>query len=218
MLKKILKRSYSLWKFRQHVLRLKNAVRGGCHIENKGCVKLSKDIKGHDNRVIIGEGSRMDTNTIYIRGNNNQLTIGKNCIFGKDCSFRMEGDNIAITIGDNSTFTRNVNFVAQENGTSIVVGEDCMFSNTIVLRTSDSHPIYSLETGARLNPAGSVVLGNHVWVAPNAKIMKGAEIGDGSVIGSDTIINKMIPPHVLAVGMPARVVKDNIEWTRDKLF
>lgn len=213
-----LKKSYLLWKIRQHVSKLKNAVGGGCFIDDNGCTKLSKDINGHDNRIIIGEGSRMDTNSIYIRGNNNQLIIGKNCIFGKDCSFRMEGDNISITIGDNSTFTRNVNFTAQENGTKIIVGEDCMFSNTIVLRTSDSHPIFSLETGARLNPAGSVILGNHVWVAPNAKIMKGAEIGDGSVIGSDTMINKKIPPHVLAVGMPARVVKENIEWTREKLF
>ena len=88
MIKKVLKRSFLLWKCRQHIARLKNVASGGCLVDNKGCTKLSKDIKGHDNRIKIGEGSRMDNNTIYIRGNNNQLTIGKNCIFGKDCSFR----------------------------------------------------------------------------------------------------------------------------------
>lgn len=130
----------------------------------------------------------MDTNTIYIRGNNNQLVIGNDCIFGKDCSFRLEGNNIKITIGDKSTFTRSVNFTAQEDGSQIIVG------------------------------AESVFIGKHVWVAPNTKIMKGADIGDGSVIGSDTMINRKTAPRVLVVGMPARVVKENIEWTRDKLF
>lgn len=218
MLKKTLKRSFVLWKIRQKIEKFKNAIRGGYVINNKGCTKLFKDIKGKNNRIIIGEGSRMDTNTIYIRGNNNQLVIGNDCIFGKDCSFRLEGNNIKITIGDKSTFTRSVNFTAQEDGSQIIVGEDCMFSNTIVVRTSDSHPIYSLETKERLNPAESVFIGKHVWVAPNTKIMKGADIGDGSVIGSDTMINRKTAPRVLVVGMPARVVKENIEWTRDKLF
>ena len=218
MLKKILKRSYTLWKVRQQIVRLKNAAGWGCFIDNKGCTKLVKDIVGQGNRIVIGEGSRMEMSAIYIRGNNNHLTIGKNCIFGKECSFRMEGNNIAITIGDNSTFTRNVNFTAQEDGIQIEVGEDCMFSNTIVVRTSDSHCIQSMDTGERLNPAGSVKIGNHVWVAPNSKIMKGAVIGDGSVIGSDTMINKLIPSHVLAVGMPAHIVKERIEWTREELF
>lgn len=191
---------------------------GEYFIDDKGCTRLSKDITGHGHSIVIGEGSRMDRSSIYIRGNNNRLKIGKNCIFGKNCSFRMEGSNITITIGDNSTFTSNVNFTAQEDGTSILIGDDCMFSNTIVVRTSDSHPIYSKGSGERLNLPGNVVIGNHVWVAPNSKIMKGAEIGEGTVIGSDTMINKPIPSRVLAVGMPARVVKENIEWTREKLF
>ena len=110
------------------------------------------------------------------------------------------------------------NFTAQEDDMQIEVGKDCMFSNTIVVRTSDSHPIYKMETGERINQPKSVVIGDHVWIAPNAKIMKGAIIGAGSVIGSDTMVNKTIPSNCLAVGTPAKIVKENIYWTRKSLF
>ena len=129
----------------------------------------------------------------------------------------MEGDNITIRIGKNSTFTQIVHFCAQENGQSIDVGEDCMFSNTIIVRTSDSHAIYD-DNGIRINQPKSVRIGNHVWIAPNSKIMKGATIGDGCVIGSNSFVTKDIPSNSLAVGSPAKVVRENIKWTREKLF
>lgn len=55
-------------------------------------------------------------------------------------------------------------------------------------------------------------------VSPNAKVMKGVDIGSGTIIGSDTIVTRPIPENVLAVGHPARVVKEKIKWTREQLF
>lgn len=88
-----------------------------------------------------------------------------------------------------------------------------MFSNNIIIRTSDAHSIIDLNTGERLNPAKDVKIGNHVWIAPNSRIMKGSIIEDGSIIGSNTMVTKRIPSNVLAVGMPARIVRDNIKWS-----
>ena len=93
-----------------------------------------------------------------------------------------------------------------------------MFSNHIIVRTSDSHPIYDIESSNRINPAKSVKIGNRVWVAPDTKIMKGSVIGDGCVIGSNTMVTNTIPPQSLAVGMPARVVKQNIRWSREDII
>lgn len=92
-----------------------------------------------------------------------------------------------------------------------------MLSNTIVIRTSDSHPIYN-SSGERINPAKSIHIGNHVWIAPNSKIMKGVTIGNGCIIGSDTMVTKDLPDKVLAVGHPAKIVKTDIYWTREELF
>lgn len=130
----------------------------------------------------------------------------------------MEGNDIVIHIKGGTTITYGVHFCAQEDGTKIVIGSDCMLSNTIAIRTSDSHPIYDIKTGTRLNDASDVIIGNHVWIAPNVKIMKGVTIGDNSIIGTDTIVTKQIPGNVLAVGHPAKVVKTEIKWTRERLF
>lgn len=144
-----------------------------CKIVNSGKARLIKDIQGKNNTVIISTGCVLNDTTIRIHGNNNTLTFGENCCVGSDCSFWLEGNNINITIGDNTTFTRLCHLNAQEDGTSIIVGKDCMFSNNIIVRTSDSHPIYDLTSGKRTNKAENVIIGNHVWIAPNSKIMKG---------------------------------------------
>lgn len=108
---------------------------------------------------------------------------------------------------------------AQEDGTSIIIGEDCMFSNNIIVRTSDSHPILDITTGERLNKADNIQIGNHVWVAPNTKIMKGSKIADGCIIGSDTTVSKEFNrPNCLIVGRPPKIIKDNVTWNRDKIF
>lgn len=137
---------------------------------------------------------------------------------GQNCSFWMEGNHITIEIGASTTFTHTVHFCAQEDNSSIRIGEDCMFSNNIVVRTSDSHPIYDLNTRQRINPAKNVSIGRHVWIAPNTKIMKGAKIGNNAIIGSNTIITNEIPCNCLAVGAPGKIVKTDVDWTREKLF
>ena len=48
--------------------------------------------------------------------------------------------------------------------------------------------------------------------------MKGANIGDGSVVGSHSMVNKVVSKNALVVGMPARIVKENIHWTREDII
>jgi acetyltransferase-like isoleucine patch superfamily enzyme len=191
---------------------------GGVTVLNHGCARLRKDCSGKNNTIEIKEGAYLAKPTIRIRGNNNKIVFGKNVTVGPQCSFWMEGSNNTIIIGDNTTFTCKVHFNAQEHNTDIIVGEDCMFSNTIIVRTSDSHPIYDMKSNSRINPAKSISIGDHVWIAPNTKIMKGAIIGDGSIIGSDSMVTKTIPSNCLAVGHPAKVVKENIKWTRENII
>lgn len=175
-------------------------------------------IIGSSNKIIIGEDTLLTGTVFHIKGCNNTIKIGKNCIIGRGCSFWMEGNNIEIIIGDGCTFTQLVHINAQESGRKILIGSDCMFSNHIVVRTSDSHPIYSLRTNERINSAKDVIIGSHVWIAPDTKIMKGAIIGDNCIIGSNTIVTKSIPSACLAVGMPSKIVKEGVMWTREDII
>lgn len=178
--------------------------------------QIKKTVFGNNNEVVIKNSTLIST-VIRIRGNNNRLVINEGCFIGRQCSFWLEGNGNSIVVGKKTTMTQKCHFNAQEHNTQIIIGEDCMFSNTIVVRTSDSHPIYDND-GVRLNPAKNVKIGNHVWIAPSSVVMKGAEINDGCVVGSHSMVNKIIPKNCLVVGMPARIVKENIHWTREDII
>ena len=115
-------------------------------------------------------------------------------------------------------FTNDVHVNAQEDNMSIEIGEDCMFSNHIIIRTSDSHAIYSTDTNYRINHAKPIKIGKHVWVAPGSEIMKGVTIGDGCIVGSQTMVTKDVPANSLVVGRPAKIVRNNIRWTREDVI
>lgn len=188
-------------------------------LEIEGNIWIKKDIIGQRNSIYVKKNCRAKKLIIKIRGNNNKLIIAENCIFGPQCYIWLEGNDITVCIGKDTTFTSQCHINAQEHRSEITIGKDCMFSNHIIVRTSDSHPIYEMETGQRINKPESIAIGDHVWIAPNVKIMKGSYIPDGCIIGSDSTISKVFnEKNALIVGRPARTVKSKIFWTREKLF
>ena len=213
-IRQIVKNHPFLYSIANRLLRLKTRLFGGGRIKNKGKGHLKKNIIGSYNVIEIGEGTIITGGSVYIRGNNNRLVIGSNCKIKKNCSFWMIGNNCSIILGNNVTMQHNNHFNVREDGRSIVIGSDCMLSNNIIVRTSDDHGIFDMETKQRLNPSKDVHIGNHVWIAPHSRIMKGADVGDGVVVGSNTMISKRVPENVLVVGMPAKIVKTNILWSK----
>lgn len=181
-------------------------------IINEGKGTLRRDVCGVNNIIEIGVGTNFEKPHITIRGNNNKIVIGKNCKIRKRTIFSIYGDNVIIQIGDNTTLQHDDIIVAQN--ASITIGEDCMFSNNIHIRSSDSHPIYDNETGKIINSDKSVLIGNHVWLAANCKILKGCVVEDGAVVGAHSIVTKRVPANTIVAGNPARVVKENITWER----
>jgi acetyltransferase-like isoleucine patch superfamily enzyme len=183
---------------------------------SKGAIlyKVKKRIVGNNNVVRIGKGSIMRESTIQIMGNNNQIILLENCKIAKDADFYVSGNDNIILIRNNSRFNHHLHLCLEEGNTKIDIGEDCMFANTITIRTSDSHAIYNNGSNVRTNPAKSVRIGDHVWVAPKATIMKGVTIGNGSIIGYQSVVTKDIPENVMAAGAPACVIRENVLWSR----
>lgn len=186
-------------------------------INNGFSIFMKKDIRGRNNKIVIGKQTKAEHLEIHIYGSNNKLLIGEHCFIGKGCNFWIDGNDNEIVIGDYTTFTHSVHLCAQEHNTKIEIGTDCMFANNIIVRNSDSHPIYSLNGHKRLNEAQNVKIGNHVWIATKATVMKGVTIGDGAIVGYLSVVTKDVASNTLVVGTPAKVVKENIEWTRDNV-
>lgn len=58
---------------------------------------------------------------------------------------------------------------------------------------------------------GDTIVGNDVWFGQNVTVMPGVHIGDGAIIGANSVVASDIPPYAVAVGNPARVVKKRFD-------
>lgn len=60
-----------------------------------------------------------------------------------------------------------------------------------------------------INISGDVVLGEGVLLGTNSTILEKMKVGDYSIIGAGAVVTKEIPPNVTAVGIPAKIIKQN---------
>ena len=185
----------------------------------EGVLRKNVQIKiiGNNNTITIHPNCRLKNTKITIMGSNNQVTLGEKVMVYESASFDVEGSNTLVNIGKNTTIG-SANFMIGESDTKINIGEDCMFSRNIILSTSDYHSIISLETNERINPPKDIIIKNHVWIGYNAYISKGASIGNNCVVASNAYVGgKKFEDHTILGGFPAKHLKDNINWSREKL-
>ena len=93
---------------------------------------------------------------------------------------------------------------------SICIGEDCAISERVVIRDSNVHKL--LDEGYSVS--APIEIGDHVWIGMNATILPGVTIGDGAVIAAGAVVSQDVPPKALAAGVPARVIRENVEWEK----
>lgn len=126
---------------------------------------------------------------------------------------RMTGDS-SILIGENTT-SNGTTIYTHDTGFSC--GKDCMFSSEVLIQTSDQHGIVDLTTGDIINQNYSeVTLGDHVWLGRRSTLVAGVKIASGSIAGTASVVSGAIPENVVVVGSPARIVKTNVTWSREK--
>ena len=58
---------------------------------------------------------------------------------------------------------------------------------------------------------GDTVIDNDVWIGQHVTVMPGVHIGDGAIIGANSVVASDIPPYSIAVGNPCRVVKKRFD-------
>lgn len=109
-------------------------------------------------------------------------------------------------------FTMN-SFSTMVIGKRIELGHDVMIARNVVIYDSDFH---SIECGGQQSVvAADVKIGDHVWIAANAMILKGAFIEDNSIIAADTLIMKNVEKGML-VGNNKKILilSKHVHWKR----
>jgi acetyltransferase-like isoleucine patch superfamily enzyme len=87
------------------------------------------------------------------------------------------------------------------------IGPRCNIGTHVIMMDNDFHRLEPERRQERPESA-PIVLGENVWLGARVIVLKGVTIGDGTVIGAGSVVVSDIPPRSLAVGVPARVIRN----------
>lgn len=147
---------------------------------------------------------------IYIRGRKSIIGC-KGLTTGRFCRFDLEGSKPTLFIGNNVEMGDMTHIVALERveiGNNVLIASKCFISDT-------NHGSYKGEKqdsseippNERILVSKSVKIGNNVWIGENVVILAETEIGDGCIIGANSVVKGFIPKNSMVGGSPAKVIK-----------
>lgn len=121
--------------------------------------------------------------------------VGKKLIIGKNCKM---GDYVHIAAGERV-----------EIGENVLMGSKILISDLNHGNYSEVCPESTPDTAPDKRPIHTkpVAIGNNVWLGDNVCILQGVKIGDGCIIGANSVVTKDIPKNSIAIGSPAKVTK-----------
>ena len=186
-------------------IRYKGQVSGSGKIFfDEDYLKISKTAKLNLYGDLVINANRMGEN-----GRSSILRMDENSIL--DCAgfqFMYGADiilfkNAHLVLGKNSFINSDCKIRCHKE---IIIGEDCAVSHDFTIMDSDAH---ELDGSINVEP---VHIGNHVWIGTRATILKGVTVGDGAVIAAGALVTRDVPAKTLVGGVPAKVLKDKVEW------
>lgn len=138
-----------------------------------------------------------------------RLTTGRFCRFEAFSSDK----NVVMRFGNDIQLNDMVHITAMKNvciGNHVLIASkvyisDCSHGYYKGINDFDSDPeTIPTERAYQIQP---VVIEDNVWIGEGVSILPGSVIGRGTIIGANSVVNGVLPPYVIAVGAPARVIK-----------
>ena len=140
--------------------------------------------------------------------------------------------NPNIIVGDftyiaDSEFESHVTNYYPWSRDKLIIGKFCQIAAGVEFMMNDANhqmnavttfPFYTLE-GWEMNAPdpsempfkGDTVIGNDVWIGQNAVILPGVHIGDGAIIGANSIVGSIVAPYTIVIGNPAKVLRKRFD-------
>jgi acetyltransferase-like isoleucine patch superfamily enzyme len=170
------------------------AFRSRCVSAGKNLhVWLLPDVSGHA-RLYIGDN-------VNLFGH---LGVGSGRIF----------DDPTLIIGNGCDIGHNVFITVNK---SVVIEDHVNIASNVHILDSDSHPRDPYLRAQKLPPSPEEVkpirICKYAWIGQGSYIMKGVTIGEGAIVGSNSVVISDVPPFAVALGNPARVI---VKDTRTK--
>lgn len=121
----------------------------------------------------------------------------------------------------------NPDILQWNEGTKLTIGKFCSIAGNVKIFLGGNHradwistyPFNSLPNifpdlvNVKGHPSskGDVIIGNDVWLADSCVILSGVNIGDGAIVGANSVVSKNIEPYQVYAGNPAKLVRTRFE-------
>ena len=170
-------------------------------------------------RIVIDKSARINLDGILIIGTkeNRKSTSETRFSLGKNSSITVNGD-FAVGSGSDIRVFDNGELILNGGGCrpgvqivcfkKITIGKGCAIARDVIIRDTDAHQL--VDSNHQMTQ--EVSIGEHVWIGNRAIVMKGVTVGNGAVIAAGSIVTKDVPDKCLVAGVPAKVLRHNVEW------
>lgn len=172
---------------------LASSISRSSRIEGKGTIRLGVNSLSFARRKVLlrlDDGASINVNGMFSFFYDDDIIVFKN---GR------------LSLGDDSFFNSNCKIRCHS---SIAIGNGCAISHDVTIMDSNAH---SLDGEVKVAP---VVIGDHVWIGSRVLVLPGVHIGDGAVVAAGSVVAKDVPAGALVGGVPARVIKPAVVWSR----
>lgn len=172
--------------------------KNGAEFHLKGNLKVESFLGGSEPvSIFLGEKSKLIIDGDFSLGNGTQIFLDKGAI---------------LYIGGRRTesasgISERTKIMVRQK---VHIGKDTIIAWGVFITDCDWHEIEGEQSQK------DVYIGDHVWIASNASVLKGVKVGSDSIIGANSLlIDSEYPNAALIAGTPGRIVKNNISWKRD---
>ena len=139
--------------------------------------------------------------------NSERISVGGHVYFGPGCWLLTHDPGGRLEVGEGSSIA---GYCVLSAATNIRVGRKVLFARNVYV-ADHRHGFERADLAVLEQPIADlrpIHIGDGAWLGQNVVVLPGVTIGPNAVIGANSVVRDDVPPHCVAVGAPARVVRE----------
>jgi acetyltransferase-like isoleucine patch superfamily enzyme len=177
----------------------------------KGVVFGTNVVLRHPHKIFIGDNVVIDDNGVLdAKGQTNRgIEIGSGVFVGRNSILSCKNGNITLKDGVNIGFNCEI-----FSGAEVTVGAEVMLAAyTYLIGGGHEYGSPDATVLAQARCATGITIGAGGWIGAGVQVLDGVTVGERAIIGAGAVVTRDVPAHMIAAGVPAKVMKDRRNGT-----